>query len=130
MRTAGMEGVGSEAVRVVWFASLLEVGTPKVAVAFDKMGDSKLLKGMDTYMQTKAGIAFLAVMVTRRVGNAGMLNVVSPSCFKGCTRPQGWLSSGELELTFWSCIKRAAKACAKLSKKSPGGSGDHIEGHQ
>jgi len=63
---------------VVWVTSLLlEPSTPPGGMSFD---DSKtpviLTKGMDNYMQSKAGCAWLADKFAKKLGDKGVLSVV------------------------------------------------------
>ena len=63
-------------VRVVWVSSMLNAGVPKGGVLFDDQSCPKQLKGMDNYMQTKAGDALLASECAKRLGRHGILCVV------------------------------------------------------
>ena len=65
-------------VRIVWVSSMVAVGTPKGGVIFDKAGSPKMLKkAMENYMQSKAGVVYLAAEMARMVGGDGVLSLVS-----------------------------------------------------
>jgi NAD(P)-dependent dehydrogenase (short-subunit alcohol dehydrogenase family) len=65
-------------VRVVFVASLMQLGTPPGAMAFDTNGAPKILpKAMDNYMQSKVGVCWLADEFSQRLGGKGILSVVS-----------------------------------------------------
>ena len=56
----------NQSIRVVWVSSLLNLGTPDGGVQLDQSGAPKQLKGMQNYMQSKAGIYLLAHEFSRR----------------------------------------------------------------
>ncbi|KAH7136026.1 hypothetical protein B0J11DRAFT_519763 [Dendryphion nanum] len=59
----------NQSIRVVWVSSLLNVSTPHGGVQFDENGAPKQLKGMENYMQSKAGVYLLAQEFSRRQKN-------------------------------------------------------------
>lgn len=68
-------------VRIVWVASLIALGTPQGGVVWDEQtAEPKVLdsKGSN-YMQSKAGLVFLAHEFARRLGKEGIISVVSSS---------------------------------------------------
>ena len=66
-------------VRVVWLSSTVEMGTPKGGVAWDDEGNQpKLLKSqLENYMMSKVGNVFLARDTAKRLGEHGIISVVS-----------------------------------------------------
>ncbi|KAG9234760.1 putative short-chain dehydrogenase [Amylocarpus encephaloides] len=63
-------------VRIVWVTSLLQANSREGGVNFDKNGTPVILtKGMDNYMQSKAGCAWLAHKFSERLGSKGILSV-------------------------------------------------------
>jgi NAD(P)-dependent dehydrogenase (short-subunit alcohol dehydrogenase family) len=65
-------------VRIVWLASMVTVGTPKGGVVFGTDGKPKLLgMSMDNYMQSKSGNIYLAHEWAGRLGDSGVVSVVS-----------------------------------------------------
>ena len=46
-------------------------------VSFDEVGNPTVLNGMNNYMVPKSGDAFLAAEFGKRLGNDGILSVVS-----------------------------------------------------
>jgi NAD(P)-dependent dehydrogenase (short-subunit alcohol dehydrogenase family) len=56
----------NQSIRVVWVASLLNMSTPDGGVQLDDNGVPKQFKGMDNYMQSKAGVYLLAHEFSRR----------------------------------------------------------------
>ncbi|KKY14962.1 putative short-chain dehydrogenase [Phaeomoniella chlamydospora] len=72
-------------VRIVWVASMMALGTPEGGVIFDKSaGHPKVLKDkMENYMQSKAGVTFLASEAAKRYGQDGIISVsVHPGLMK------------------------------------------------
>lgn len=68
----------SLSVRVVFVVSLMQLGTPAGGMSFDSQGTPKVLpKAMDNYMQSKAGGTWLAAEFAKRLGDKGILSVVS-----------------------------------------------------
>jgi retinol dehydrogenase 12 len=76
LRTARQSVPGS--VRIVWVASIIALGSPKGGVVWDnRTGAPKLFKDPSTnYMQSKAGLVFLAHEYARKLGRAGIISVV------------------------------------------------------
>jgi retinol dehydrogenase-12 len=79
IRTAKMADTPKESVRIVWVTSLLLGGRlPSGGISFQADGTPVLLtKGMDNYMQSKVGDAWLADKFAKRLGEHGILSVVS-----------------------------------------------------
>ena len=50
---------------------------PKSGISFDEVGNPTVLKGMNNYMVSKLGDVFLAAEFGKRLGNDGILSVVS-----------------------------------------------------
>ncbi|KAI0835908.1 NAD(P)-binding protein [Hypoxylon sp. FL0890] len=75
LRTAAQENSSSNA-RIVWVSSMLDIGTPKGGVVWDSQTDSPLLHSdmMANYMQSKAGVTFLAHEYAKRLGNKGIIS--------------------------------------------------------
>lgn len=56
----------------------MQIGTPPGGMTFEADGSPKILpKPMDNYMQSKVGGCWLAAEFSERLGNAGVLCVVS-----------------------------------------------------
>jgi len=65
-------------VRIVWLASMVAVGTPKGGVVFGTDGKPKQLgASLDNYMQSKSGNIYLAHEWASRLGDKGVVSVVS-----------------------------------------------------
>lgn len=64
-------------VRIVWVVSMIQFATPPGGIGFDASGTPVVLKGMDNYMQSKVGDAWLAAKFAQRLGKNGILSVVS-----------------------------------------------------
>jgi retinol dehydrogenase-12 len=64
-------------VRIVWVVSSLRESTPPGCISFEEDGTPKVLKFMENYMQSKAGGQFLAKRFANRLGDKGILSVVS-----------------------------------------------------
>jgi retinol dehydrogenase-12 len=79
IRTANMSGTPKESVRIVWVTSMLREGMlPEEGIKFQTDGTPVVLtKGMDNYMQSKVGDAWLADRFAKRLGEHGILSVVS-----------------------------------------------------
>jgi retinol dehydrogenase-12 len=79
MRTAKTTGTPKGSVRIVWVTSmLLEGELPKEGMTFQSDGTPVILSGfMDNYMQSKIGDAWLADNFAKRLGEHGILSVVS-----------------------------------------------------
>lgn len=75
-RTAASSEPGS--VRVVWLASLVNVGTAAGGIVFNEAtGAPNVLKNaMENYMQTKVGNVFLAHESARALGDDGIISLV------------------------------------------------------
>lgn len=56
---------------------MVNVSTPKGGVHFNEKGDPVQMKGMEHYMQSKAGELLLAHEFDRRIGSQGVVSVVS-----------------------------------------------------
>jgi retinol dehydrogenase-12 len=57
---------------------MMQLGTPKGGMAFDKNGSPKILeKPMDNYMQSKVGATWLGAKFANRLDSHGILSVVS-----------------------------------------------------
>ncbi|OAL52931.1 NAD(P)-binding protein [Pyrenochaeta sp. DS3sAY3a] len=57
-------------IRVIWVSTMLSLGTPAGGVQFDDAtGAPKQLRGPESYMQSKAGVYFLATEFARRQGD-------------------------------------------------------------
>ena len=76
-RTAASETHQSNTVRIVWVSSVVATGPPPGGVQFDKEGNPKQFKGMENYMQSKSGDVYLASEFAKKLGNDGILSVVS-----------------------------------------------------
>jgi len=78
IRTAQMAGTPRESVRIVWVTSMLLGGPlPPEGIRFQPDGTPVVLtKGMDNYMQSKIGDAWLADKFAKRLGEHGILSVV------------------------------------------------------
>jgi retinol dehydrogenase-12 len=74
--------------RVVWVASLLNLGCPEGGVSFDKNGNPKQLKSMENYMQSKAGVYFLSHEFAAKSG--GVYHVVSNMANVSFLNPTDW----------------------------------------
>ncbi|KAI6081712.1 NAD(P)-binding protein [Hypoxylon rubiginosum] len=74
-------------VRVVWVGSMLDIGTPKGGVVWDSQTDAPSVHStmMANYMQSKAGITFLAHEYASRLGSKG---VVSTSLHPGMMKTE------------------------------------------
>jgi retinol dehydrogenase 12 len=76
IRTAKMAGSPEGSVRIVWVTSLLHAGSPYMK--FEDDGTPVVLaKLMDNYMQSKVGAAWLGDKFAKRLGDQGILSVVS-----------------------------------------------------
>lgn len=75
-RTAQTEPRGS--VRIVWVASMIVVGTPEGGIVWNDTGkEPTIIENTFTqYMQSKAGVVYLAYEYARRLGNQGITSVV------------------------------------------------------
>ncbi|KAK6075272.1 hypothetical protein SCUP515_06049 [Seiridium cupressi] len=73
--TAKQSPTGS--VRIVWVASIIALGTPKGGVVWDKQLDGPTLLDSPgaNYMQSKAGLVFLAHEYARKLGKEGILSM-------------------------------------------------------
>jgi retinol dehydrogenase-12 len=80
--TAATPGTATGSVRVAWVASLLNIGTPKGGVSFDKFGNPVQLKAMDNYMQSKAGMFFLSHELAKGESSSGVYQVVQLNVLK------------------------------------------------
>lgn len=66
-------------VRVVFVVALMHLGNHAASIAFDEHGAPKVPnKDWDTYMQSKVGGTWLAAEFAQRLGDKGILSVVSP----------------------------------------------------
>jgi retinol dehydrogenase-12 len=66
-RTASQYCHANASTRVIWVSSLLNLSTPAGGVNFDASTKApKQLKGMENYMQSKAGVYFLAYQFAAR----------------------------------------------------------------
>lgn len=67
------------AVRVVWLSSTVELSTPKGGIVWDDdKGEPKLLKDqMENYMMSKIGNLFFTQDFAQRLGQHGIISVVS-----------------------------------------------------
>lgn len=84
IRTAKLTGTPKGSVRIVWVTSLMQFG--EGSMAFQADGTPVVLtKGMDNYMQSKVGVAWLADKFAKRLGEHGILSVVS------CNGPLRWM---------------------------------------
>lgn len=64
-------------VRIVWVVSLLSVGGISSEMSYDKDGAPTYLPGgMNNYLQSKIGCAWLAVEFAKRLGSHGIMSVV------------------------------------------------------
>ncbi|KAI1103708.1 NAD(P)-binding protein [Jackrogersella minutella] len=84
LSTAAHQG-SSGKVRVVWVGSMLDIGTPKGGVVWDSQIDEPTLHSdmMANYMQSKAGITFLAYEFAKRHGHSGIIsNSLHPGMLK------------------------------------------------
>ncbi|KAI0381293.1 NAD(P)-binding protein [Hypomontagnella monticulosa] len=63
-------------VRLVWVSSMLDIGTPKGGVVWDPNADQPLVHSemMANYMQSKAGVTFIAHEFANRLGNSGIIS--------------------------------------------------------
>jgi retinol dehydrogenase 12 len=76
IRTAEIAGTPEGSVRIVWVTSLLHAGSPNMT--FENDGTPVVLeKLMDNYMQSKVGDAWLGYRFANRLGDHGILSVVS-----------------------------------------------------
>jgi retinol dehydrogenase 12 len=76
IRTVKMVGTPEGSVRIVWITSLLHAGSPYMN--FEDDGTPVVLaKLMDNYMQSKVGAAWLGDKFAKRLGDQGILSVVS-----------------------------------------------------
>ena len=77
--TAALPSTPALSVRIIWVVSLLgRTGVPQGGVHFDDDGTPQILSGyMQNYMQSKCGGAWLADRFARRLGEKGILSVVS-----------------------------------------------------
>jgi len=76
VRTA--TGLPKGSVRLVWVVSMISQGAPAGAMQFDSNGVPVILKdAMTNYMQTKVGGTWLADLFAQRMGDKGVLSVVS-----------------------------------------------------
>jgi retinol dehydrogenase-12 len=73
--TAALPDTPRGSVRVVWVASLLNLGTPPGGVAFDAQGNPVQLKAMDNYMQSKGGMYLLCHEFSKRNHDTGISHV-------------------------------------------------------
>jgi retinol dehydrogenase-12 len=73
--TAALPDTPRGSVRVVWVASLLNLGTPPGGVAFDAQGNPVQLKAMDNYMQSKGGVYLLSHEFSVRSKDTGISHV-------------------------------------------------------
>ncbi|KAH7212335.1 hypothetical protein DER44DRAFT_808144 [Fusarium oxysporum] len=74
---------GEGAVRVVWLASTLQMGTPKGGLVWDEVKkEPKVVKDqMENYMMSKAGNLLLAHETSQRLGSQGIISVAVNSGF-------------------------------------------------
>jgi retinol dehydrogenase 12 len=79
IRTATKAGTPAGSVRIVWVTSLLHAGgLPPGGMSFQADGTPVVLtKFMANYMQSKIGDAWLADKFAKRLGEHGILSVVS-----------------------------------------------------
>lgn len=56
---------------------MISLLTPKGGISFDEVDNPTVLKGMNNYMVSKSGDVFLAAEFAKRLGNDGILSVVS-----------------------------------------------------
>ena len=76
--TAANPNTPISTVRIVWVTSLLQADSREGGVNFDRSGTPVILtKGMDNYMQSKAGCAWLANRFAEKLGPKRILSVVS-----------------------------------------------------
>ncbi|KAI1139305.1 NAD(P)-binding protein [Hypoxylon sp. FL0543] len=75
LRTAAQENSPGH-VRIVWVGSMLDIGTPKGGVVWDSQTGEPLVHSamMANYMQSKAGITFLAHEYAKRLGGKGIIS--------------------------------------------------------
>lgn len=79
-QTSLSEAEHEDQVRIVWVSSMIQLGTPKGGIVWDTQDKKpELLEGMDQYMQTKAGVVFLAHEWGEQLGADGIVSVVSGS---------------------------------------------------
>jgi hypothetical protein len=78
IQTAKKAGTPKGSVRLVWVTSMLLEGMlPPGGISFQADGTPVVLtKGMDNYMQSKVGDAWLADKFAKRLGEHGILSVV------------------------------------------------------
>ncbi|KAF2205450.1 NAD(P)-binding protein [Delitschia confertaspora ATCC 74209] len=81
-QTVAMSDTLPNSVRVVWVASLLNLGTPQGGVKFDNTGNPVQLKAMDNYMQSKAGVYFLSHELAQRSGDGVVHVCLNPGLMK------------------------------------------------
>jgi retinol dehydrogenase-12 len=79
IRSVNMAMTTKGSVRIVWVTSMLREGMlPEEGIKFQADGTPIVLtKGMDNYMQSKVGDAWLADKFAKRLGEHGILSMVS-----------------------------------------------------
>ncbi len=78
IRTATAGGTPAGSIRIVWVATILLRGTPPGGMSFQADGTPVVLaKFMANYVQSKVGVAWLADKFAKRLGEHGILSVVS-----------------------------------------------------
>lgn len=78
VKTSSTQGLRKGSVRIVWVTSMLQRGSPAGGMQFDGDGEPVYLEPfMANYMQSKVGCAWLADKFARRMGDKGVLSVVS-----------------------------------------------------
>lgn len=67
------------AIRIVWVASMMALGTPEGGVVWDSTADqpSLLTDSFANYMQSKAGVVFLAHEYAKKLKEGGIISLVS-----------------------------------------------------
>ena len=79
-RTAASERMtksSHKTVRIVWVSSMISLLTPKGGINFNEVDNPSVPKVMNNYTASKSGDAFLAAESAKKLGNDGILSVVS-----------------------------------------------------
>lgn len=81
IRTAQSESTSHDSTRIVWVSSMITASVPQGGIRFEeksKGGKPQVLKNaMQNYMQSKVGNVFLASETAKRLGNKGVISLVS-----------------------------------------------------
>ncbi|KAL8671969.1 MAG: hypothetical protein Q9168_003536 [Polycauliona sp. 1 TL-2023] len=90
IKTASSTSSTPNSTRIIWVSSMLTAAVPPGGFTFvnkDNGEPAVLQKAMQNYMQSKVGNLFLASEVAKRLGDSGVISVVS---LTGTLSPSRW----------------------------------------